>query len=128
MTIESTSSVSQSRTTRSQRSGDWKMQQGVRRFFVFACISFQTESRLRRSRANARAEAPAPTVRTTMPTLSGRGSLSRIFFRRLRSTPSEIFFEMPRVFSPGIITRYRPGIERFAVTRGPFVEIGPLVT
>ena len=134
MTIASISSVSQSLTTRSQRSGSWKMQHGVRRFFVLACISFQTESRLRKSRANARALAPCPTVLTTRPTFSESGSLSMIFLRRCLSFASPIFFETPRSvapresFAPGIMTRYRPGMERFATTRGPFVEIGPFVT
>ena len=105
MTIASTSSVSQSRTTRSQRSGSWKMQQGVLRRFVFACISLQTESRFLRSRANARALAPCPTVRTTSPTFSGSGSLSRIFLRRWRSFASPIFFDTPRMRVPGIMTR-----------------------
>ena len=109
--MASTSSVSQSRTTRSQRSGSWNMQHGVRRVLMLACISFQTESRFLRSRANARALAPCPTVLTTRPTLSGSGSLSRIFFRRMRSFASPIFFETPlsaapcESFAPGIITR-----------------------
>ena len=105
MTIESTSSVSQSRITRSQRSGSWKMQHGVRRFFTFPCISFHTETRLLRSRAKARAEAPCPTVRTTSPQFSGSGRRSRIFFRRLRSSASPILRLTPRVLVPGIITR-----------------------
>ena len=105
ITIASTSSVSQSRITRSQRSGSWKMQHGVRRFLTLPCISFQTERMFRRSRANARADAPAPTVRTTRPTFSGSGSLSRICFRRRRSCASPIFFETPRIFVPGIMTR-----------------------
>ena len=134
MSIASTSSVSQSRITRSQRSGSWKMQLGVRSVRTLACISLQIESRLRRSRANALDVAPAPAVRTTSPTPSGSGSLSRMRFRRLRSVASPIFFDTPRSvapcesLAPGIITRYRPGMDRLAVTLGPLVDIGPLVT
>ena len=41
---------------------------------------------------------------------------------------SSIFRETPFRLLPGIITRYRPGTLRFAVTRGPLVPIAPLVT
>ena len=105
MTIASTSSVSQSRMTRSHRSGSWKMQHGVLSVLTLPCISFHTETRFLRSRANARADAPAPTVRTTSPTFSGSGSLSSIFFSLLRSSASPIFFETPRILVPGIMTR-----------------------
>ena len=81
------------------------MQHGVLRRFVLDCISFQTARRFLRSRAKARALAPAPTVRTTSPTLSGSGSLSSIFFSLWRSFASPIFFDTPRMRVPGIITR-----------------------
>ena len=128
ITMPSTSSVSQSRTTRSQRSGSWKMQQGVRRCLMLPCISFQMLSRFLRSWANALALAPWPTVRTTRPTFSGSGNRSRICLSRLRSAASPIFLDTPRTFVPGIITRYRPGMDRLAVMRGPLVEMGPFVT
>ena len=70
---------------------------------------------------------PDPAVRTINPMPLGTGSRCRIFFRRLRSFESSILREMPFIFVPGIITRKRPGMLMFAVTR-PLVPMASFVT
>ncbi len=67
-------------------------------------------------------------VRTISPAPGGVGSRASVRFSRSRSFSSSILRETPLSRVPGTITRYRPGILKFAVTRGPFVPIDPFVT
>src|SRR5687768_9573713 len=92
--------------------------------WVFRLIFFHCDIRLSSSRLSISGVTSSLTVRTiTPPDLSGR-MFWTCSLRRERSGPDPIFRLTPTLEESGIYTRNLPAREIWAVTRGPFVEIG----
>ncbi len=90
-------------------------------------ISFQRPTRYSTSASSSLRLRPSAAVRQISPAWLGRSSV-RIFLRRDRSSRSTILRETPACLSPGMRTRYRPGMESRQETFGPLVPIGSLIT
>lgn len=103
--MRSTSSVSESRTTRSTRSGSWYRQHGAGLFLMPSSIFCQMSNSPRRSRAKLVAREPSAEVRMIRPMLDGIGKRPSTFFSRSRSLSSSILRDTPLSRLPGIITR-----------------------
>ena len=82
ITMRSMSSVSESRTTRSTRSGSSYRRHGAGFSFMPVSISFQISSRPRTSRTKLTLRAPAPAVRTIRPMPGRTGRRASTFFSR----------------------------------------------
>jgi hypothetical protein len=95
---------------------------------VFFLIRFHCAISVSSSRSNVSWVTSSPTVRTITPPESLGSTFCTCSRSRWRSARSPILRLTPTREANGMYTRKRPASDTCAVTRGPLVEIGSLLT